>query len=128
MELVSKCAALGIFSALAVLLLRRYHPELSFLLSAAAVAVMLLSGAAAAKRMGEELQAVKETLGNSAELLQPVVKCLGISAVSRIGSGLCRDAAQAALASAVETVGVLCAMLVAMPTVLHMLRTIGGML
>ena len=128
MELVIKCAALGILASLTILLLRRYHPELSFLLSAAAVSVMLLSGTAAMKGIRDALQTVQETLGSSSELLQPVVKCLGISAAGRIGAGLCRDAAQAALASAVECIAVLCAMLVAVPTVLQMLRTIGGML
>ena len=128
MELIVKCAALGIFASLAVLLLRRTHPEMAFVLTAAAVTVLLLGSVAAMNSLREALLSMERILGSSAALLQPVVKCLGISAAAKIGAGLCRDAAQTALASAVETVGVLCAMLVAMPTILRMIQTIGGML
>ena len=34
MELLIKCTAVGFFSSLAALLLKRYHPEISFLLVA----------------------------------------------------------------------------------------------
>ena len=43
MELLIKCTAVGFFSSLAALLLKRYHPEISFLLGAAAVVVILLA-------------------------------------------------------------------------------------
>lgn len=123
-----KCTAVGIIGSLTVLLLRRYHPELSFLLSTAAVTAILLSSAAVITGIRDNLQSIEQMLGSSAELLQPLIKCLGISAASRIGAGLCRDSSQTALASAVETVGVLCAVLVAMPTILTMIQTIGGIL
>ena len=99
MELVLQCTAAAIFSALTSILLKRYHPELSFSLSALTLALILLSCLRLLSNAGELLRSVRGALNVSADQLQPVLKCLGIAAVSRFGAGLCRDASQSALAS-----------------------------
>lgn len=120
MELVLQCTAAAVFSALTALLLKRYHPELSFSLSALTLALILLSALRMLTGAGDLIRSVRSMLGAEAEQLQPVLKCLGIAAVSRFGAALCRDASQGALASAVETAGLLCAAAVAVPSVLAM--------
>lgn len=123
-----KCAALAVFSSLVTLLVRRVNPEISFVLSAVTVTVLLL---ACGGVMDELLRALRETqviFGTSAAELKPMLKCLGIAMASRFGADLCRDASQSALASAVETAGSLCAAAVAMPVILSLMTTIGGML
>ena len=123
-----KCAALAVFSSLATLLVRRVNPEISFVLSAVTVTVLLL---ACGGVMDELLRALRETqliFGTSAAELRPMLKCLGIAMASRFGADLCRDASQSALAAAVETAGSLCAAAVAMPVILSLMTTIGGML
>ena len=123
-----KCAALAIFSALSVLLIRRYNPEMSFALSAATAVVLLLScGTLLEKTMGG-LRDVQRIFDGSALQLRPILKCLGIAATSRLGADLCRDASQTALAAAVEMAGSLCAAAVAMPMIVSVLTMIGGML
>lgn len=123
-----KCAALAVFSSLVTLMIRRMNPEISFVLSAVTVAVLLL---ACGGIMDELLRALRETqliFGTSAAELRPMLKCLGIAIASRFGAELCRDASQSALATAVETAGSLCAAAVAMPLILSLMTTIGGML
>ena len=123
-----KCAALAVFSSLVTLLVRRVNPEISFVLSAVTVTVLLL---ACGGVMDELLRALRETqviFGTSAAELKPMLKCLGIAMASRFGADLCRDASQSALAAAVETAGSLCAAAVAMPVILSLMTTIGGML
>ena len=122
MELVLQCTAAAIFSALTSLLLKRYHPELSFSLSALTLALILLSCLRLLSGAGELVKSVRSSLNVSAAQLQPVLKCLGIAAVSRFGSGLCRDASQSALASAIETAGLFCAAAVVVPTVLSLVN------
>lgn len=122
MELVLQCTAAAIFSALTSLLLKRYHPELSFSLSALTLALILLSTLRLLSGAEDFVQRVRSSLGANAAQLQPVLKCLGIAAVSRFGAGLCRDASQSALASAVETAGLLCAAAVAVPSLLAMVN------
>ena len=128
MELLIKCAALAVFSSLVTLMIRRVNPEISFALSGVTVAVLML---ACGGVMDELLRALRETqliFGTSAAEFRPMLKCLGIAIASRFGSDLCRDASQSALAAAVEMVGSLCAAAVAMPVIISLMTTIGGML
>ncbi len=123
-----KCAALAVFSSLVTLIIRRVNPELSFALAGVTTAVLIL---ACAGVMDELLSALRETqliFGTSAAEFRPMLKCLGIAIASRFGADLCRDASQSALASAVEMAGSLCAAAVAMPVIISLMTTIGGML
>ena len=128
MEVVIKCTAVCLFSSLIALMLRRYHPELSFALSAATLSVILLCGGVLLDRLMEGAREVGQMFGSDLVRLKPVLKCLGIAAVSKIGADLCRDASQAALAAAVELIGGLCAMAISLPMILSMLALIGGLL
>ena len=123
-----KCAALAVFSALAGLLIRRWNPELSFALSAAAVAVILLACSLLLERLHGFIGDAGRIFGDVRAQMKPVLKCLGIAAVGRLGADLCRDASQSALASALELAAGLCAAAVAMPEILNVMTMIGGML
>lgn len=128
MDLLLKCTALAVFSSFAALMIRRMNPEISFSLSIATVVILLL---ACSSMMDELLRAFRETqyvFSTSAVELRPMLKCLGIAITSRFGADLCRDASQSALATAVEAAGGLCAAAVAIPVILSLLTTIGGML
>ena len=74
MELVLQCTAAAIFSALTSLLLKRYHPELSFSLSALTLALILLSCLRLLSGAGELVKSVRSTLNVGAAQLQPVLK------------------------------------------------------
>lgn len=128
MELVTKCAALAVFVSLVVLMTRRVNPELSFALSAVTAVVLLLACGGVLDELLRALKQARQIFGTSAAELTPMLKCLGIAMTSRLGADLCRDASQSALAAAVETAGSLCAAAVAMPLILTLMTTIGGML
>jgi len=128
MELLIKCAALAIFSAVSVLLIRRVNPELALLVSAAAAVVILLAGMTLLRELTDSMKAVERIFGSQIVQTRPILKCLAISAISKLSADLCRDASQSALAAAVETAGSLCAAAVALPMILTLMTTIGGML
>jgi Stage III sporulation protein AC/AD protein family. len=128
MEVLVKCTSLAIFSALSALLIRRLNPELSFAVAAVTTAVILLSSAALVEKLLNSFRETEFLYAGGSVQIRPMLKCLGIAAISRFGADLCRDASQSALASAVETAGSLCAAAVAMPLILSVLTTIGGIL
>ena len=128
MELLIKCVALAVFSVLVILLLRRWNPELSFAVSAVCVLVLLLSFGTVIEELLASLREVQRIFQSSAVHARPMLKCLGIAFISKFGADLCRDASQSALASAVETAGNLCAAVLAMPLIISLMTTIGGML
>ena len=128
MDLLLKASALLLVASLIGLLLRRNNPELGLVLSLTAVTlVFLLAGS-----LGEAFKAFTETVGklteNGAALTYPVLKCLGIAILTRVTAELCRDASNAAASSAVELIGTVCALCVALPLILSIVKTIGGLL
>jgi len=128
MELLIKCAALAIFSAVSVLLIRRVNPELALLVSASAAVVILLAGMTLLRELTDSMKTVERIFGSQIVQMRPILKCLAISAISKLSADLCRDASQSALAAAVETAGSLCAAAAALPMILTLMATIGGML
>ena len=125
---MTKCAALAVFSALAGLLIRRFNPELSFSLSAATVAAILLAVGSLFVKLYASMQEMETIFGSVGTQMKPVLKCLAIAAVSKFGADLCRDAAQSAIAAAIEFAGGLCAAATAMPMIMGVMKMIGGML
>ena len=91
-----------------------------FAAAAAAVAVMLLGTVGLIAR-------ARDAMGVPGTLLQPMLKCAGIAAISKLCAELCKDASQGAIAAADEIAATLCATAVAMPVIMNMLNMIGGM-
>ncbi len=128
MDIVIRAAALALTAAVPGLLIRRKNPELTSLLSMAAIALILSAGLHALDGLRDLLKTVRTMLGGAESLLLPVLKCMGTAIVTRIASDLCRDASQSALASAIELTGSFCALGISLPLILVMLKQIGGLL
>lgn len=123
-----RIAALSLTAALFGLLLKRKNAELTSLLSAAAITVSSIAALRYAEGVRELTRTVRQMLGGEETLLLPVLKCLGCALVTRLGSELCRDASQSALAASVELAGALCALGISLPLILSLLKKIGALL
>ena len=115
MDQVWKGAALCLTGAVLAAVLKKKTPDLALLLSLAVVAVVI----AALMRIIDNIVTVMEhimRLGNlPAELFGPLLKTVGIALVSRLGSDLCRDAGEGAMASVLEFSGSLGGIVVSLP-------------
>lgn len=112
--------ALCVIGALLAVVVRRGSPESALLLTLAAMTVVLLFLTGPMKELMAFLAELGERSGVSASLFVPLYKTVGIALVVKVGSSLCWDAGESALAAAVETAGSVCALLVALP----LLRTV----
>ena len=127
MELLLKIFALCVITAAVASLLRRNEGELALLLAlcAAAAAALLIAA-------GEPLAALLRTLadktGLSGAVFTPLWKVLAIALTVRVGGAFCRDAAQGALASVLETAGAVCALTAAAPLLLAVVELVEGWL
>ncbi len=128
MELLVKAAAAALTAAAIGLLIRRSNPELALLLSACTVVLILIASSGFLSGIRELAEAVKTIAGSDDTLTVPVLKCVAIAIITKISSELCREASQGAAAAAVELAGAVCALSVAMPLVMSMLKLIGGMI
>lgn len=125
---LGKIIAICLIGAVLTLLLEKSHPELAILLALSVCAGLLLFGLS---RLGTVLSALKQLAqagGLSSDLLQPLVKTVGIALVIRTGAELCRDAKQGAMASVVEMAGAFCAIIVSLPLLGAVWELLRGML
>ena len=127
MDIMLKCAAAALTATVICLLIKRTNPEMSMLLSTGAIVVIMTAAMGFARSITELAAMVKTMTEDSDVMIVPVLKCVGIGAVTRISAELCRDAAQSSAAAAVDMAGTLCAIGVSMPLIVSMLKLIGGM-
>jgi stage III sporulation protein AD len=125
MEIAAKAVVIALCGALMTLLIKRTNPEISLLLSMAVSAVITVMALRVYEETKDVLELAKMNMTFSKSYTEPVFKCVGIGITARIGSDLCKDAGQTAVASAVEICGAVCAIFAALPLLKTFLRMIG---
>lgn len=128
METLVKAAGICLAAAMTASLLKKGAPELGLLAALAgtlAVGALALGAARDAAALCGELA---ELSGLSPTLLSPLLKVTAIGLVTRVGSALCADAGQGALAAAMDAVGAFCALGCAAPLLRAVIALLRGWL
>ena len=128
MELLSKSAATALIVSVLGLLLKKRNPEWTLMLGALAAAGILIASAGMLDGFRQLRDALRGLTDSGELLVEPVLKCLAISLITRFSVELCRDSAQNSSAAAVELAGSVCALSVVMPLLISVLKMIGGLL
>ena len=117
MDLMVKVTAGAITAAVLGVVLRKNTPELALLLALAAglwMVALVADGLGAVVALMEELTSLA---GLSEELLEPVVKTVALSILTRLTAEVCKSAGEGGVAAFVETAGTVLALVVALPLV-----------
>jgi len=117
MEVMGQVSAVALTGVVLGALLRRQMPELALLVIVCAGVWMTLRVAAG---LGAALDLMGELIhlaGVSEQLLEPVVKTVALSILTRITAELCRGAGESGLAAFVETAGTVLALAAVLPLV-----------
>ncbi len=125
MDIVIKATVIGVTGTVLTLLIKRTNPEFSTILSLAICGVIMLMGLTLYSSVAEVLELAALNSALSSAYTVPVLKCVGIGITARLGSELCKDAGQSAVASTVEICGAICALYVSLPLIKTLLRMIG---
>ena len=128
MEAMAKLTAVGVTAVVLSAVLKRNTPELALLLTLAAGLWMLslaAAGLGAAVRLMEELA---QQAGLSEALLEPVVKTVALSILTKLTVEICRSAGESGVAAFVETAGAVLALLAALPLVRAVAQMMGELL
>ena len=128
MEVMAKLAAVGVTAVVLSAVLKKNTPELALLLVLAAGLWMLTlaaGGLGAAAALMEELA---QQAGLSEALLEPVVKTVALSILTKLTVELCRSAGEGGVAALVETAGAVLALLAALPLVRAVAQLMGELL
>lgn len=105
MEII-KFALVGIICAVLVVVVRQQRPELAVIVQLAGIAVLAILSIEYLKNIFAETDGLfSEVEFLNDGYLEILVKILWIAAVTKIGSDICKDSANSALATIVELVG-----------------------
>ena len=125
MDIIIKAVVIGVAGAVLTLIIKRTNPEISTVLTLTVCMVIVGVSMKVFSSVSEVLELVEVGSGFSSAYTAPVLKCVGIGITARLGSDLCKDSGQEAVASSVEICGALCALYVSLPLIKTMLRMIG---
>lgn len=114
MELL-KLAALCAVCVLPVVLLRKKTPEQALLLTIAVLVMVAVRCLSLAAPLLVELRALLARAGLEAAYLSILLKTTAAALVTRFCADLCKDGGSQALATAVETVGAVASLTIALP-------------
>lgn len=128
MEAMAKLAAVGVTAVVLSAVLKKNTPELALLLALAAGLWMLAQAAAG---LGAAVAMMRELAGQagvSEVLLEPVVKAVALSILTKLTAEICRSAGEGGVAAFVETAGAALALLAALPLVRAVAQLMGELL
>ncbi len=128
MEMLLKLLALCVTGAVLALLLREEKQIVAIFVIVALLlcaAPLLLQ---AFRQIFDFFQTLVELSGLSSQLFSPLLKVLGIAAVTRIGALLCEEAESDTAAALLEMGGTCCALLAALPLMTMVLELMQEML
>ena len=125
---MGEIAALAVAAALCALVVKREAGGAALVLGLAAGAVILGQVLGAAEAVRALVDELGERAGLSPAVLDPVIKTVGIAILTRISSGVCRDAGESGIAAAVETAGAVLALWIALPLLRAVLDTVTSLL
>jgi stage III sporulation protein AD len=125
MDLILKAVVIGISGGVLTLIIKRTNPELSVLLTLTVCVFIVGMALEVFSEVAEVFKLIELNSSFSSAYTAPLLKCVGIGITARIGSDVCRDSGQEAVASGVEICGAFCALYVSLPLIKTMLRIIG---
>lgn len=128
MDVMVRLAAAAVTAVVLSGVLKKTTPELTLLLTLAAGIWML---AVVADGLGAVVELMKELAGQagvSEVLLEPVVKTVALSILTKLTAEICRSAGESGVAAFVETAGTVLALVVALPLVRAVAQLMGELL
>lgn len=124
MDTILRICALAVVSAVVVTLLRRNTPELSVAGTVVGIIALVLAAAGAVSGVLDVLSSLAAAAGVHDELLGPLIKCVGISIVAKIGADMCKDSGLSSFGSYIELAGGAVAIILASPLMMSLLSQI----
>lgn len=128
MELMLKIAAGAVMAALCAMMLRRNAGEFAVLVMLAAGVWILAVAAQALEEVVTGLSHLARVAQLETQLVQPVIKVVGLSVITRVAGETCRAAGEGGIAAFVEVAGAFLALAAAVPLVGAVVEMLAEML
>ncbi len=116
MEIV-QVVGFALVAAVLLVLIRQQRPEMALVMSLAAASILLLFLADRIWEAVTLLQNLSQKAGIKDSYVQVLLRVMGIAYVAELGSQVCRDAGEGAMATKVELAGKVIILVLAIPLV-----------
>ena len=121
-------AVFCITATVLALVLRQYRPEFAIFVSMACSVAVVLSVAQGIGQVMEELELLLSNTLLSEELIQVVLKCLGVCILPELAGQTCRDAGESAIGAKIELAGKVTLVVVSIPLFQQLINVAGTLL
>lgn len=128
MEPLLKIAAVAVIGAVCAGILRRNSPEFVVPLLLATGIWIIWMSAQAVGEVASSISRMIQIAQLDTVLVEPVIKVIGLSIITRITGEVCRAAGEGGVAAFVDVSGTFLALAAALPLVNAVVELIGGML
>lgn len=115
MEWVFKAIVFCLTAGLFAVVLERTVPEFALLVGVLTAVLVLILSARFLEAVFQFLEELKSVCGLSGVYTQPILKCLALALMTKIGTSLCRDSKQSGAAAALEFLGAAAALWICIP-------------
>ncbi len=114
MEIISICL-IGILAALISVMIKRYSPEYSVVISIIAGILILAIVFCRVKGIIDHIQKLLDSTNISLKYISVLFKSLGICFLTQFASDVCKDAGEIALSSKIEIAGKIAILIISLP-------------
>lgn len=121
-------AVFCITATVLALVLRQYRPEFAIFVSLACSVAVVLYVAQGIGQVMEELELLFSNTLLSEELIQVVLKCLGVCILTELAGQTCRDAGESAIGAKIELAGKVTLVVVSIPLFQQLINVAGTLL
>lgn len=115
-------AVFCLVATLLAIILRQYRPEYAVFVSLACSVLSVVYLLQGIVQVMEELGGLLENAMLSPDLIQVVIKCLGVCILTELAGQTCRDAGEQAIGAKVELAGKVTLVLVSLPLFERLLK------
>ena len=115
MEILVKAAAVSVVGAVLAIVLKKNSPEMALLLTVSLGCLVLYLAVDVVTNVAQFMDDLSSVAGISSASLAIVMKTVGIAILTKLAAGICSDAGQGSVASALELMGSAAALYIALP-------------
>ncbi len=123
---IVQIVALALVAAILALTLKKYSPEVALIISLAASMIIFFSFMPQLTQAVQTVTTIGKRVNIESDYISIVLKIIGIAYIAELGSQICIDAGQSAIASKIEMAAKAFIIIIAAPIFLTLIDIITG--
>lgn len=125
---ITKIIAIGLATAVAVVLLRHLKPELAVVVGLVGMVIIFVMIVSGLTTIVQSINGIVQRTGMATEIFASILKIVGIGYLCEIAAGICQDAGSSAVADLIVLGGKITIMVLAIPIIEGLVTVVLGVL